>query len=260
VANHFTSFKIKKVFENLAKVFQSSRDNFSSKLNLELLTKHLPKFDIFCDSDLINEILSDDAEGTNTSNQAIINSFDVFSLYFDVFMTRDASAKSQLDTELLEDEIDESDELIGSCFNFLQIETLEQNLVRLIPALLQLSSDNLLSGTTNTSGNSISLCLKYMKFLIRYMSLKQSEQCIEESGVNFDMNNIESNSSLLFDSHLKIKPGDNSYLVDYKNLTLLNLVKIVFKFKEQAVFKNLIGYFLSIAGVYIDSNDSTECK
>ncbi len=175
-------------------------------------------------------------------------------------MTRNSSITNNQEAQLLDDEIDESDELIGSCFNFLQIETLEQNLVRLIPALLQLSSDNLLSVTTNKSSNSINLCLKYMKFLIRYMSLKHSEQCIEESGTNFDMNNIEFNSNLLFDSHLRIKSGDNSYLVDYKNLTLLNLVKIVFKFKEQALFKNLIGYFLKIFGVYLENIDSTECK
>ena len=76
------------------------------------------------------------------------------------------------------------------------------------------------------------------------------------------MNNIEANASLLFDSYLKMKKigVEKSYLVDYKNLTILNLVKIMFKFKEQALFKNLIGYFLNIAGVYMESNEFIDCK
>lgn len=186
----------------------------------------------------------------------IANSFDIFSLYFDVFMTRAEKPK----IEDLDEMMNESEDLIGSCFNFLQIETLEQNLVRLIPALLQLGSDNLISKTTATSANSINLCLKYLKFLIKYLSLKQSEQCVDESTLAFDMNDSDSNGDLLFDSHLKIKTSDKSYLIDYKNMTILNLVKIVFKFKEQTLFKNLVGYFLNLAGVFIQNDQQNDGK
>lgn len=246
----------KKVHDNLSKILQSKSENFNSKLNLELLTKYLPKFDIFCDSIVVNQILSEQSDTAeedvnSNSNMVIASSFDIFSLYFDVFMTR----ADKLKTEDLEEMMNESEDLIGSCFNFLQIETLEQNLVRLIPALLQLSSDNLISKTTATSANSINLCLKYLKFLIKYLSLKQSEQCVDESIVSFDMNDSESNHDLLFDSHLKIKTSDKSYLIDYKNMTILNLVKIVFKFKEQTLFKNLVGYFLNLAGVFIQNSN-----
>ena len=241
-----------KVQENLSKILDSRQDNFNSKLNLELLTKHLPKFDVFCDSILEQILKEENKEGSNTKS-VIISSFDIFSLYFDIFMT-----KAQTNDQLANgDGMDESDDLIGSCFNFLQIETLEQNLVRLIPALLQLSSDSLISKTTDSSANSINLCLKYLKFLIKYLSLKHDEQCVDEMS-NFDVNDSEFNTDLLFDS--KIRASDTSYLIDYKNLTILNLVKIVFKFKEQTLFKNLIGYFLKLTGIYLGSEYEIDCK
>jgi hypothetical protein len=44
-----------KIYEALKKIIKN--ENFNSKLNLELLTKHLPKFDTFCDSNLVKQIL-----------------------------------------------------------------------------------------------------------------------------------------------------------------------------------------------------------
>lgn len=223
-----------------------------------MLTKHLPKFDVFCDS-ILEQILKEENKDDSNTKSVIISSFDIFSLYFDIFMTKSQQVTNQLAN--CEDMImDESDDLIGSCFNFLQIETLEQNLVRLIPALLQLSSDNLISKSSEeASANSINLCLKYLKFLVKYLKLKHNEQCVEEMS-NFDVNDSESNADLLFDSKIKVASSEAEYLVDYKNLTMLNLVKIVFKFKEQALFKNLIGYFLKLTGIYLDSEYETECR
>lgn len=222
------------------------------------MTKHLPKFDVFCDS-ILEQILKEENKDDSNTKSVIISSFDIFSLYFDIFMTKSQQVTNQL-ANCEDMMMDESDDLIGSCFNFLQIETLEQNLVRLIPALLQLSSDNLISSSSEeASANSINLCLKYLKFLVKYLSLKHNEQCVEEMS-NFDVNDSESNADLLFDSKIKVASSEAEYLVDYKNLTMLNLVKIVFKFKEQALFKNLIGYFLKLTGIYLDSEYETECR
>ena len=44
-----------KINETLKKIIKN--ENFNSKLNLEMLTKHLPKFDTFCDSNLVKQIL-----------------------------------------------------------------------------------------------------------------------------------------------------------------------------------------------------------
>ena len=156
--------------------------------------------------------------------------------------------------------IDESADLIGSCFNFLQIETLEKNLVSLIPALLMLNSDNLTRATSgvlaDASQTSVNLCLKYLKFLIKYLSLKQSEQYVEEI-TSFDLNE---DANLLFDSDLKVSTDQASYLIDYKNLTILNLVKIVFKFKQPNAYKCLIGHFLNLAGVCLNADSSSSCE
>jgi hypothetical protein len=54
-----------KVYGHLAKIL-SANENFNSMLNLELLTKHLPKFDAFCDSILVNQLLN------NADNQVIL--------------------------------------------------------------------------------------------------------------------------------------------------------------------------------------------
>ena len=81
----------------MSKIIDSKRDNFNSKLSFELLTKYLPKFDIFCDSILVNQIISQedsdidegaDKDEDKNSHLVIVNSFDMFSLYFDIFMTR----------------------------------------------------------------------------------------------------------------------------------------------------------------------------
>lgn len=161
---------------------------------------------------------------------AIVNSFEIFNLYFDIFMTR-----SQ--------QINESDDLIGSCFNLLQIETLDQSLVKIIPALLSLSSDNLTSQPSQMSSSHLTVCLKYLKFLIKYSSLKQSESCLDSS--------VQDEST---DFQLKVIQG-NSYLMNYKNLNVLNLVKIMFKFRDQSSFKLLIGYYLKLIGVYLEENE-----
>ena len=82
-----------------------------------------------------------------------------------------------------EDEEHESDDLIGNCFNLLQIETLDSSLVKLIPVLLSLSSDNLTqTKLINSNSNQLlTVCLKYLKFLIKYSSLKQTESCLDSS-------------------------------------------------------------------------------
>ena len=165
---------------------------------------------------------------------AIVNSFEIFNLYFDIFMTR-----SQ--------QINESDDLIGNCFNLLQIETLDQSLVKIIPALLSLSSDSLTksqSSACQMNSSHLTVCLKYLKFLIKYSSLKQTESYLD--------------SSVLDDSadsqQLKVISTGNSYLINYKNLNVLNLIKIMFKFRDQSSFKLLIGYYLKIIGVYLEES------
>jgi len=160
---------------------------------------------------------------------AIANSFEIFNLYFDIFMTR-----SQ--------QINESDDLIGNCFNLLQIETLDQSLVKIIPALLSLSSDSLTTQSSQMSSSHLAVCLKYLKFLIKYSSLKQTESYLGSS--------VLEDSA---DSQLKIIPG-KSYLINYKNLNVLNLIKIMFKFRDQSSFKLLIGYYLKIIGVYLEES------
>jgi hypothetical protein len=154
------------------------------------------------------------------------------------------------------DEMNESDDLIGSCFNLLQIETLDQNLVSLIPSLLMLSTDNLMSTSSSNTNETLEMCIKYLKFLIKYLSLKQSEQYIQEV-TNFEADE-STNGFFLFDSSLKIKSSNSSYIIDYKNVNILNIVKIMFKFsKDSSSYKILIGYVLSLCDVYLNDDQAT---
>lgn len=211
-----------KINELLKKILKSG--TFNSKLNLELLNKYLPKFDQLCDSQLMSQILDDNLE--SDTQMIIVNSFEIFNLYFDLFMTH------------------ESSELIGNSFNLLQIETLDQRLASLIPALLSLSTDELAKSksTSHDESNShLVVCLKYLKFLIKYSVLKQNEQYLESSAA----------SSNLF---TEVKSNKDSYSITYDNLTILNLVKIVFKFRN--AFKLIVNSYLKLSCVYLEDSYS----
>jgi len=226
-----------KINENLKKAFDNqSSINLNENLNLELLTKYLPKFDTFCDSNVVKQLTDNDLD--LNSSIAIVNSFEVFNLYFDIFMTTTSN----------------SEDLVGNCFNLLQIETLDQSLVKIIPVLLSLSSDNLTKSNNNNNDNNsqlLTVCLKYLKFLIKYSSLKQTESCLDDldSATTNDLTTTTTN-----DMNLKII-NNETYLIDYKNLNILNLIKIMFKFRDESSFKLLTGYYLNLIGVYLKSDE-----
>lgn len=221
-----------KINENLRKALDQS-SNLNENLNLELLTKYLPKFDTFCDSNVVKQLTDNDLD--LNASIAIVNSFEVFNLYFDIFMTSN------------------SEDLVGNCFNLLQIETLDQSLVKIIPVLLSLSSDNLTKNSEQTNNNSqlLTVCLKYLKFLIKYSSLKQTESCLD------DLDSTSTTNDLTNDMNLKII-NNETYLIDYKNLNILNLIKIMFKFRDESSFKLLTGYYLNLIGVYLQANNDDD--
>jgi hypothetical protein len=126
---------ISKIFNNI---------NYSSlltQLNLEILTKNLPRFDLF---------------SKLTDTQDIVHLFEIFNLYFDVFIN-------------ITDNQQKNEQLTAS-FNLLQIESLENNLAKLIPTLLEAESKE--PKDHQFCANVISL--KYLKFIVKSLKLKEN--------------------------------------------------------------------------------------
>ena len=169
------------IFSNLKRILFAHNLNvsekFFSKVNLELLTKYLPKFSVLFDCKTFETASSLDSN-SKESYLALIRSFEIFSLYFDIFITKKSES------------LDE-DDLASSCFNILEIDSLEKNLKKIIPKLLLLNESN---ESTSSALNSIELtmCGKYLKFLIKYLSLKENEQYIDNAYSNGepDENNL----------------------------------------------------------------------
>ena len=200
--------------ENLRRAFRVNCDDTETlygRLNLELLTKYLPKFEVFADS----------------QQKSLLLTFDTFSLYFDVFMS-----KSQHEDEA-ENLLD--DDLIGNCFNLLQIETLEKNLLKLVPDLLRIETRA--DGVSETDKGQI--IAKYLTFLIKYLALRQG---------------VESEHT----TDLILRANENSYFLERKNLTLSNFVKIVFAHRVE--FASLIGLYLSLIEAYLAEDNFEPIK
>jgi len=171
------------ILANLKKVLfaknENVSENFFFKLNLELLTKYLPKFSILFDSKTF-EMASTLDSNSNESYLALIRSFEIFSLYFDIFITKNSQS-------IFESNSDGQD-LINNCFNILEIDSLEKNLKKIIPKLLL--SNNLKSTSSDLNSVELTMCGKYLKFLIKYLSLKENEQYVDAFGNDFDDQNL----------------------------------------------------------------------
>ena len=187
------------IFANLKKVLFNKNENVSNKfffkLNLELLTKYLPKFSILFDSKTF-EMASSLDSNSNESYLALIRSFEIFSLYFDIFITKKGQSLEMCN--------DEGQDLINNCFNILEIDSLEKNLKKIIPKLL-LSNDSK-STTSDLNSIELTMCSKYLKFLIKYLSLKDNEQYFDDKTVGSDFedhNLIDLNLKVLSDKENK---------------------------------------------------------
>ena len=81
--------------------------------------------------------------------------------------------------ETEENDNDEEEDAINNCFNLLQIELFENELIKLIPKLLGLQQTSVVDsmeveGENNSCSKlNLVLCEKYLKFLIKYLNLKQ---------------------------------------------------------------------------------------
>ena len=201
--------KLNIIYQNLTKIMTETTDildgeNIFTKINLELLTKYLPKLDL-----LINQNLTENSDN-------IMLSFDIFNLYFDIFMNDNENSE---------------------CLSLLQLDSLENNLIKLIPKLLDLnnSSDEKLN---------LDLCIKYLKFFIKYLHLKQQDDfhSLFQTSLTVSQNLIDLNLN-----------KTNQF--DHKNLNLFNLVKIMFKYnRDESNFQSLIEYYLNIIGVYLNES------
>ena len=202
------------------------------KLNIELLTKHLPKFDVILNwsSSISNETTSNESD-VNTS---MIRSFEIFTLYFDIFMSKSLTGNDN-----------EEDTLISDSLSLLQIDSLEQSLVKTIPNLLALEYLN------DSSESNLKMCSKYLKILIKYLSIQQSEHFMDDKISHFD-----SNESDLIDLSLKVLASnqDKKYTIEYRNVHLFNLVRIVYKFRSETSFQNLVSYYLRLINVFLNES------
>lgn len=179
------------IFANLKKILFDKNENVSDKfffrLNLELLNKYLPKFSLLFDCKTF-EMASSIDSNSNESYLALIRSFEIFSLYFDIFVTKTS--------QKFDSSNNESQDLMNNCFNILEIDSLEKNLKKILPKLL-------LNSTSNESNSiELTMCCKYLKFLTKYLSLKDNEQYFDDKATSSDFDDQN-----LIDLNLKLLSG-----------------------------------------------------
>lgn len=92
------------IYESTKRVLQNS-PNFDSKLNLELLSKHFPKFDVFTSFNLVEK----------QRVEVLCRSFEIFGLYFEIFT---------------------------DSVNFMEVESLEVSLSDKVAALISTDSSD----------------------------------------------------------------------------------------------------------------------
>jgi hypothetical protein len=203
------------------------------KLNTELLTKHLPKFDV-----ILNWSSSISSETASSHNDNMIRSFEIFTLYFDIFMSK----------SLTGNESDE-DALVSDSLSLLQIDSLEQSLVRAVPKLLALED------LSDASASNLSMCSKYLKILIKYLSIQQSEHFMDERIIS----HFDSSDHDLIDLSLRVAASshqDKKYTIEYRNVHLFNLVRVVYKFRSEASFQYLVSYYLKLIDVFLSESSA----
>lgn len=133
------------IVENLSKAFVArGENNLFIKLNMDLITKHLPKFDAFTS---LNKYILAEFEKEDNKPELLVSNlndlFEIFTLYFDIFMGKyQRGEKSQDQTETIDaDDLDiENEDETNICFNMLQTELFENDLIKLIPKILGLNS------------------------------------------------------------------------------------------------------------------------
>lgn len=213
----------KDVYENLKRIFdRTNKEKFQSKLNLELTSKYLPKFDVFSN---LKATFSEE-------NNSIMHSFDIFTLYFNIFSNQKQKQLSAVEDE--ESSFFEEDTFSErNCLNLLEVNKLEKSLTSIVPKLLKLDEHE---DTNDSSSNSDHLVLarKYFNFLVNYTSLKQSE-------LVYDANE---NDEMLHDSNKIVEMEVN------RNSVLFSFVKTLNKFKAESDFKALVTYYLRFLEIY----------
>ena len=207
------------IVNNLRKIlFNKNADvseKFFFKLNLELLTKYLPKFSVLFDSKTF-EMASKIDSNSSESYVALIRSFEIFGLYFDIFISK---SNAELNS-------DQDQDLVNNCFNILEIDSLEKNLKKIIPKLLML--DELKPVTNDLNSIDLAMCSKYLKFLIKYLNLKENEQYMDERTSGNDTSDQE-----LIDLNLKIVSDKETNKVI--NLTCRFFILYQSKFYSQKI-------------------------
>ena len=235
------------ILENLRLLFTSSSpskspdegiNNFYVKLNLELLSKYLPRSELFYQK--FTEISQKETKSPDSFKKLIGCFLDVFTLYLDFFTDKFEPTGSS-------GELNEKDflnlEARSSFLNLMQIESFEETTNKFLTKVLEFKDE---SEKSNDDSFDLNLCLKYLEFINNFLQIKQSQDS-DEGLLNLQLIGQDCDPVEL---NLRKAPD---WQVDLtKHELIKNLVRIMFKFSGESSFKMLVRQYLKFIELHLN--------
>lgn len=120
------------------------------------------------------------------------------------------------------------------------------------------------SNPSDTTALNLSLSENYLNFLIKYQSLKQHEEYLVIEDESLTVSTVSAHSKPVINSSSSPQVDLNGlrvvrnsdYTIDYRNQSLLNLVRIIVKFnRSPGAFKHLVQRELDLISVYLQNDE-----